>query len=254
MPKKYDGIVEITKLFQKSERFLVDILFPRCCVKCGKEGSFVCDLCKKSLEYLSFQICPVCEKTITLSGEQCLKCRQAHTVKLDRLIAAGSYSNRFLARLIHTYKYKFVEELSEDLGDFMANTLQKWKIPTPDIIVPVPLHKRRLKWRGFNQSLLLAEYISENLTPGIEIPVDNETLERKRHTMPQMEMKEYDSRKQNMQNAFAVKPSAVEFRNKNILLVDDICTTGATLFECARAISTLRPRSITAIVLARQDM
>jgi ComF family protein len=136
-------------------------------------------------------------------------------------------------------------------------------LPLPDLVVPIPLHKRRLRWRGFNQSELLANYISENLTPGMEIPVLNDILIRKKHTTPQMQVKKYSERKENIKDAFEIYPvksaggSAEKFKrikNKNILLVDDVATTGATLNECAKTLKQSGAKKVFALVLARQEM
>lgn len=241
-------------LLNLSEKFLINVLFPKTCLGCGKEDTFVCDLCKKSLEQLSFQNCPVCEKAITISGEQCRRCAEIKDIPVRQFIVAGDYDNKLLTKTIHTYKYKFVEDLSSDLGMFLTEALRKWISVTPDIIIPVPLHRKRLRWRGFNQSLLLAKYISQNLLPGIEISIEEDLLIRERHTQPQMQIKKHFDRQQNIQGAFKVKNLNRSLRNKNVLLIDDVCTTGATVFECAKEISKLHPRTITATTLARQNV
>lgn len=237
-----------------SEEFLVDILFPKSCIGCGKEDFFVCESCNKLLEYLSFQNCPICEAAMTVSGEKCQNCQRDHEMKIDKMIIAGNYENELLSKIIHFYKYKFVEDLSGDLGAYLTEALRKWLRKTPDLIVPVPLHKKRLRWRGFNQALLLAEHVSKNLLPGVEIPIETDLLKRIRHTPPQMKMKKHSERRKNIQGAFEVTDQARKLNNKNVLLIDDVCTTGATIFECAKEIYKLGPKNITAAVLARQDV
>lgn len=245
-----------TNFLKRLEDIFVDIIFPKKCVRCQTSGSFVCDHCKKFLKHQTIQICPVCEKTVTLNGEQCKKCKKEIENDLDVLVSAGSYEDELLARLIHLYKYKFVQDLAQDLGLFLVESLQKLSIPTPDIIIPVPLHRRRLKWRGYNQSTELAKYISRDLLPGIQIPVCENTLIRTKNTTPQMKIRKHENRMLNIKDAFALgqKIDGARFRGKNILLVDDVCTTGATLFECARTLKKLQPKIICATVLARQNM
>jgi len=242
-------------IFSKTEGFILDMIFPRSCIRCGSGGFFVCDQCIKDLQPLSFQMCPVCERAITVAGEKCDLCRRTSSHQLDKLIVAGSYDDSFLAQLIHTYKYKFVEELSGPLGNFLLNSLKKWAFPVPDLIIPVPLHKRRLKWRGFNQAFLLAQHLSKNIVPGLEIPLADDVLLRKRYTAPQMKIKKRHLRAENINKAFVIDNKKMEkCRSANILLVDDVCTTGATIFECCRLLGTAKPRTITAAVLARQSI
>lgn len=172
--------------------------------------------------------------------------------------------------MVHLYKYRFVEDLHISLGKLMIRAILQAEIPLPDFIVPVPLHKKRLRWRGFNQAQLLADYLSINLTPGFPIPVLNNFLLRQKNTHSQMEIKNYTQRQKNMEGAFAIHPiksgeagaklfNRVSKENKNlisgknILLVDDISTTGSTLFECAKVLKTAGAQSVFGVVIARQE-
>lgn len=242
------------EIIRKTEAWLLDIIFPKSCLGCGKGSLFLCENCSLSLEQVSFQLCPVCEKAITIAGEKCDLCKRSSAHKIDKLIVAGRYDDPLLSRLIHAYKYKFIEELSVPLGDFMLRSLKKWSFPIPDLIVPVPLHRKRLKWRGFNQAELLAEYLGSNIVPGLTIPVAANLLIRTKNTIPQMKIRKYKQRINNISQAFEAKhPAEYRLGSKNILLVDDVCTTGSTIFECAKIISRTKPRTITAAVIARQQ-
>lgn len=239
--------------FSKTEGTILDIIFPRSCLRCGKGNDFVCRECFKTLQQLSFQMCPICEKAITIAGERCDLCKKTSIYNIDKLIVAGNYDDVFLSKLIHSYKYKFIRELSAPLGDFLLSSLKKWSFPIPDYIVPVPLHTRRLKWRGFNQANLLALHLSENIIPGLIVPTVQTALIRARNTIPQMKIKKYSGRINNVNEAFCFNSDLVEnLTAANVLLVDDVCTTGSTIFECARILKNAKPRSITAAVLARQ--
>ena len=91
------------------------------------------------------------------------------------------------------------------------------------------------------------------MTPGMEIPVLEDIVIRSRYTMPQMKIKKFSLRRKNIVGAFKLDQNAHDkVRRKHILLVDDVCTTGSTIFECAKELQNLHPKSITAIVLARQ--
>ncbi|MFA5994800.1 MAG: phosphoribosyltransferase family protein, partial [Parcubacteria group bacterium] len=126
-------------------------------------------------------------------------------------------------------------------------------------LVPVPLHPRRLRWRGFNQSALLAEYVGKNLTTGFEIPNHPNLLQRKRYTPPQMKIKKYAQRIANLQQAFSLRKTAAtdmpnSLQGKTILLVDDVATTGTTLFECAKVLKAGGAKKVFAVVIARQEI
>src|SRR4030042_7173164 len=218
-------------MLTRARDFLLDTLFPIRCIGCNKPDVWFCGECLAGITLKLEQVCPVCEKNITPGGQVCFSCRKKS--KLDGLLVAASYQNKIVAKMAHYYKYRFVEDLSVPLGKILVNSFLDSRLSLPEIIIPVPLHKRRLRWRGFNPAELLAAYICKNLTPGFEIPLADNLLVRKRYTHPQMKIKNYSRRKNNIANAFELKNSR-EIRNKIILLVDDIATTGATLFECAK--------------------
>jgi ComF family protein len=137
-------------------------------------------------------------------------------------------------------------KLADHLAKLMTATLLKeFDIGEIDTIVPVPLHKRRLRWRGFNQSLLLAKGISS--ATGIE--VDYFTLKRIRHTKPQTRLP-LSQRSENVKGAFQViRPNFV--KDRAILLVDDVFTSGATLMECARTLKANGARAVYALCAVR---
>jgi ComF family protein len=118
------------------------------------------------------------------------------------------------------------------------------------VLVPVPLHKRRALWRGFNQ----AELICKNIGEHFGLATEN-LLERKRNTLPQAEIHNQSDRHKNIEDAFVIskqyKDRTKEFKNKTFILVDDVCTTTATLEECARALKTLKPKEVLGLVIAR---
>lgn len=227
------------------------------------------------IKLLPEQVCPYCEKNITDAGLICPHCRSKFLAKndiipLDSLTITTSYKDGNVSRLIHLYKYNFITDLSVPLGQLLIKNIIKNNIPLADSIIPVPLHPRRLRWRGFNQSELLSDFISVNLTPGFNIPVFSDLIKRARYTRPQMKIKNYKERQQNMRNIFALNPyininkekipnscysKKIGFlENKNILLVDDICTTGATLFEAGRILKQSGAKRVMGVVLARQEI
>ena len=244
-----------TIAYRKLKNTVLDALFPILCLSCEKDGFWLCEKCLSQTKLLDFQVCPVCEDIVTEKGGLCSACRTSQKSSIDSLVAAVSYENPVIKKLVHNFKYRFVSDISGVLAKLISRALVQNDIALPDFLVPVPLHPRRLRWRGFNQSFLLASHISEEIAPltGIEIL---DILERKKFNRPQMQIKNYQERLQNMQNIFALNENFDEniIKNKRLMLVDDIATTGATLGECAKMLKQFGAKKVSAAVVARQSM
>ena len=154
--------------------------------------------------------------------------------------------DKLAKKLIHALKYNWVKEIAETLNVAMEKErINIKKIPC-DIIIPIPLHPRRLRERGFNQSRLVAEKIAE-ITGR---PIIENAVRRKVYRRAQMEIKKRASRIKNAQNIFAcVKPP--RFNNETVLIVDDVATTGATLKECARVLKSSGAAKVFSFTLAQ---
>ena len=249
--------IENLNPLQNTKTLILDTLFPMHCVSCDQEGSFLCEKCFTQIELLDFQVCPKCEKLIVAKGGSCDRCKQGSPA-LANLAVATKYKDNNLSKLVHLYKYNFVESLHLPLGRLLVKIILKTGLPLPDLIIPIPLHPRRLRWRGFNQSELLANYVAENLAPGFPIPVVPNLVIRQKYTPPQMQIGKYAERRKNMQDAFAFNNKLYGnqpdfLKNKRILLIDDIATTGATLFECAKVLKQNGAKKVFGAVLARQE-
>ncbi|HLA50789.1 MAG TPA: ComF family protein [Thermodesulfobacteriota bacterium] len=148
------------------------------------------------------------------------------------------------------FKYNGKTSLSKPLIAIMAGAQHIFEkagllFNSHDLVVPVPLHKKRLKERGFNQSLFLAKGLA-----GIyNLPVDYLNLKRIRATDPQVNLKGED-RINNVRGAFAAEDRAV-FKDKRVLLIDDVYTTGATVLECSRVLKKAGVKDINVLTLAR---
>lgn len=238
------------------QRIMLDLVFPLHCISCHREGQLLCEQCAGTIPVKTKQVCPVCEKVETVSGMVCDACHGKNH-SFDNLIVASDYKKPLLARMIHLYKYRFIMDLSQPLGEILVSALKNNRCDIPDVIIPLPLHPRRLRWRGFNQSELLAKYVAEHLAPGLDIPVNTNTIIRQKNTSSQMKLKSATERKENLKEAFIINPklsdAKQQLKGKKIMLIDDICTTGSTLSECAKALRPLQPHSITGLVLARQS-
>jgi ComF family protein len=150
-------------------------------------------------------------------------------------------------RLVHALKYDGLSALADPMGQALMPALVDWGV-APDLLVPVPLHPSRERRRGFNQAALLAR----SLGGRVDVPVAARLLCRTRATSPQVRSAGADARRANVAGAFAVaEPSRV--LGRTVLLVDDVCTTGATLRACADALRTARARTVYALTFAHED-
>lgn len=245
--------------FKEIYRWTLDLLFPRFCAGCKKEGFFICPQCLEKLTVQKSISCFFCQKRLS-DGFVCRKCKEKYHLKIDGIFTVADWSDPLLREIIYLYKYSFIKELAFPLSKLMIDfwqtnqltdylTNQPIDYPTNQLIlVPVPLFKRRLIWRGFNQSEILAGILGKKF----EIET-KEILERERATLPQMEIKDKKTRQKNVYNAFKIKPEFLKLNmeNKTIILVDDVSTTGATLIECAKALKDLKPERIFGLVIAR---
>jgi ComF family protein len=149
-----------------------------------------------------------------------------------------------LKRAIYQFKYRQKRKLALPLADLMHHYLLENPLPA-DLIVPVPLHMDRLRERGYNQAALLTWELSARS----QLPGDEGSLVRVKETAPQVALKA-DERRKNVSGAFHVRGE--EPKNRHVLLIDDVCTTGATLEACAEALREKGARSVWALVLARE--
>ncbi len=140
-------------------------------------------------------------------------------------------------------KYEGLFALNKPLAQLMTNAWPIWD-DEPDIIIPIPLHPRRKKERGFNQSALLAIHLGQQLN----ITVNIKDLERTKNTAPQVGLSP-EKRQENVRDAFCTKPGAVS--DRKILLVDDVFTTGATMLAAAKALLSAGATDVSAYCLAR---
>jgi ComF family protein len=225
--------------FSRIKTFILDLLFPASCLGCGKSECYLCNECARKLPRLEKQKCIGCQEPSPF-GRTHPDCGK---LKVDGIISALNYSHPLVKKLIEVFKYQFVD-LSEVLNLILLEALDNQELRTflkSFVIVPVPLHPRRLKWRGFNQSELLARQLEKILG----IPCDTSAVKRSRFTIPQVKLNR-EKRKQNIIGAF----EAVNVSGKNILIVDDVVTTGSTLNEIAKTLKRKKAHQVWALTLA----
>lgn len=218
---------------------LLDILFPRRCVSCRKVGSYFCKNCLQQIEYITHPICPVCARP-AISGITHPRCLTAFS--LDGMYAVAHYQGP-IRNAIHLLKYKFVSDLVESLISLIV-THYPDTLPKLDYLTFVPLHPRREKFRGFNQSMILAQRLSKKLN----IPFKNNILKRVKKTKPQVELKR-EERRTNLRGAFSCV-NKEDVKGKIIGLVDDVATTRSTLSECAKVLKRNGAQIVWGVVLA----
>ncbi|QSZ27961.1 ComF family protein [Aceticella autotrophica] len=208
----------------------LDLFFPpkTTCLLCGeiiKEQFMICKNCEKKLKFIDERACKICGKPLEQYGI-CPDCENNRHI-FDCNVSAFEYDEK-MKELIARFKYYNERQLSDFFSYYMTESIKKrdWNI---DVIIPVPLHKSKLNERGFNQSELIARNISYKLNVGM-----SKALRRLRDTPTQTVLnREY--RINNVKDAFkALYFDAI--KGKNILLIDDILTTGATLDECAKVL------------------
>ncbi|NTW75599.1 MAG: ComF family protein [Candidatus Moranbacteria bacterium] len=234
--------------------FFADLLFPRFCIGCGKQDTYLCDACLYGSPWKREHSCPFCESVLTPDGRTCFSCVSKHS--LNGIFSATVFHEAsVIAETIHVLKYEYVSELALPLGMFLAKSMTKTDLPIADMIVPVPLHPWRFRYRGFNQSALLAESFAAAFMPDMPIPVRSDLLVRHRFTLPQARSHGAKERKANLKGAFSLSSDTrhlrKELRGKTIWLMDDVATTGATLEECAKVLKKSGAKTVFGVVVAR---
>ena len=209
------------------------------CLLCGgaSDQDLLCPTCASSLPELPKPGCPRCALP-TPMGETCGHCL-AKPPHYDA--ARATYRYDFpLDKLVQSFKYGHRLSLSKFLGKQLAALTQD---QTADLIIPLPLHPKRLRERGFNQALELARPLSKAL----RIPIDATSCSRTRNTPAQANLA-WREREKNIRGAFHC---STDFSGKQLILIDDVMTTGASLNECARTLKLHGASSVTVLVLAR---
>jgi len=218
-------------------------------------SSFLCPDCLEAVSPVEDPVCTRCGKIFETregEGHECEECiRSPKWFRKAR--AAGAYDEP-LMHLIHQLKYRGKIQLAGPLGMLLRSSLERfWDVREIDIVVPVPLHKKRFRKRGFNQAYLLIKGWIKNgqrdFNENGAVRIDRDVLIREKSTKPQTGLSRKD-RVKNIKNAFRViHPEKI--KKKRVLVVDDVYTTGATTNECARVLLKQGAESVDVLTLAR---
>jgi len=234
--------------------FLLDLAFPPECIICdqpvGKANSLCID-CWNGIEFISDPVCDQCGKPMEYYADfetheriLCFECL-ASPSKIYQARAAmiyGETSKKLLLLLKYTDRIHLAKILAP-----MTLTSAKDIIKTADIIIPVPLHPQRLFQRKYNQASMLAKHIGKLAS----VPVLFNTLKRHKNTFAQGNMNKCE-RDLNVHNAFSIdKQDKHKIKNRKILLVDDVRTTGSTAEECAKVLLKNKAKQVNLLTIAR---
>ncbi len=232
---------------------LKDLIYPNYCLNCKNKAGpslkehFICGSCQKKIEMNLPPFCPFCGRTLdefSRGKNTCPGCLNAK-FNFDRAFSPCKYSG-VIKKMIQEFKYSGRDYLGKNLGQILNNFIKEYNLPIEymDFIIPVPLHNARLRQREFNQAQILSEQIakefSKKLLPGV--------LTRTKAAKSQTELSP-EERLHNVKNSFSVTyPQLI--KDKNLLLVDDVLTTGSTLSEAAKSLKTAGAKMVFAITLA----
>jgi len=243
--------------------FFLDLIFPIECIICFREGDWICGQCFNKISYRYKQSCFGCKKENEF-GEFCSKCKNLYSI--DGILIASNYDDKIISELIKKFKYNFIKDIYLILANFLyiftfnfLNKKVKYKsniygrkriIPEiflnfeKALVIPSPLHKKRLKWRGFNQS----EKIAVELARKLNLAINSNNLIKIKNNKPQAKLNEID-RKLNIIGNFSWQGEKLD--NKNIILIDDVATTGSTLNECAKVLKNNGAGNVWGVVIAK---
>ncbi|MCG9129547.1 ComF family protein [Candidatus Poribacteria bacterium] len=222
-------------------------LYPAHCKVCEKTIGlesipYLCGYCWDSLEFVTRPWCEICG--IQSNEEICSEC--ATTPPRYGKLRTIAFYGTILQKIIHLYKFEKKRSLAKYLSDLMIRHLPNdCNFDEYDYILPIPIHKNRLRERGFNQSILISKGISKEI--GIDICTD--ALVRSKNTSPQSSLAR-DARQSNIVGAFEIKNKKL-IEGKRILIFDDVYTTGATVNEAVNMLWNEDPLEIDVLTLAR---
>lgn len=219
--------------------WVLQLLYPRRCPICDDIvrpfGEKICCACLQKLKVIGPNFCLCCGKKLLIQGEKCSDCKgREHVFERGRAL----YSYESVALSVYRFKYggrrEYGQFYGEQMADFLGDFIKRVK---PDGLIPIPLHKKRLSDRGYNQAEILARVIGKRLN----IPVYTRILARKKNTAP-LKYENPIERQNNLKNAFIMLQNDVKL--KRVVIVDDIYTTGSTMDAAAR---TLKSRGVTEV-------
>ena len=216
----------VPKKVHLATRFFLNIIFPQKCFVCGAKNKILCEKCLMKIDYPSLP-------------------------ESNKIFAATDYNDEFAKKAIWLLKYRGVKLLAEPLAELICRRLPpsvKYSISDALnwVIIPIPLSKKRLKQRGYNQTELIARYLSNKMS----VKTKTGVLYKLKDTPSQVSIKDREKRMNNLKDSFGIK-NAEAINGKNIILIDDVSTTGATIRETRKILRRAGAKKVIAMVVAR---
>lgn len=210
---------------------LLDFIFPKRCLGCGKIGRYFCDTCSKAIQIIADneKICPMCGR-LALDGITHPGCKTPYG--LDGLTSFFHYEG-IIQKAIKAIKYRFISDLASEFISLVPTN----QIPQ-GVLIPIPLHPSRLRFRGFNQAEELGKFFG--------LPMRTDLITRTKKTVPQVEMSDKKQRLENMKNVFVA-----EGKVDSVLLFDDVFTTGATMRAATMVLKRAGAKTVWGMTMAR---
>ncbi len=226
---------------------IIDCLFPNICGFCEKnlekktEINGLCDNCFHKIEIYDFFSCGKCFARLPNNKKIC------HQELKYILGSASTFKNEIIQKLIKGLKYERRQNLSLPASQIIKLFIQKTNFNFKDyLIIPIPIHKSKEKIRGFNH----AELIGEHLSKSNDLRMIKNCLIKSKNTKSQTETENHEERFKNIKDSFLIKNPEL-IKNQNIILLDDVSTSGATLSEASEILKKSGAKNIIALVLAK---
>lgn len=219
------------------------------CLVCDESSGTadpVCSACETELPWL-MEHCEVCALPLPATGLVCGQCLK-QPAAFKQVVAPWTYSfpiDSLISRFKHQARWPLGHLLAHLLGQFLQHRYEEAALARPECLLPVPLARKRLRERGFNQAAMLARWLNEDLN----IPWDEHLLSRPRETVAQQDL-DARTRKRNLHQAFALADDA-QVKGRHLALIDDVLTTGATASSLARLLMDAGARQVDVYCLAR---
>lgn len=221
---------------------VLDLVVPKRCGLCARFDTLLCDGCAARLAPALPPRCNTCWSALDSTG-RCRTCASVLVHSLDGLRAMYLLEGD-ARRLVHMLKYEGISALGQPMGRLLESSYASWGI-SPDAVIAVPLHRSRRRQRGYNQAALLARGLSDSTS----LPFAPDLLVRERQTMAQVRVGNVAARRENVAGAFR---AAHSLAGRTLLVIDDVCTTGATLRSCAAALKAAGARRVYGLTFAHE--
>jgi competence protein ComFC len=222
------------------KRMAVDLFFPQWCINCGREGDYICGRCRELLPAITPPVCPVCGRP----QPQAVICRRCtdEPPEIDGIRSPFIFQG-IIRQAIHELKYRNLRALVPSLAGLLHEYLEENPVPG-DVLVPVPLHRKRLRERGYNQ----ADLIATELGRLRGLPAVTDCLVRHSYAPPQARSGDVGERHRNVAGAFICRDRRLSGRR--VIIIDDVATSGATLNAGAGALKAAGAATVWGLTLA----